>query len=401
MRNVFHKFVAGVAVIAVAGLFAAGAASAQTGPVILKQPAPIAVWPAKCDPATMQYVFPAKTDNKCGGKGVLLGPGWWWRGWPGLVSGGTHYLSFYDAPTTPNETSKAQFFPAITVPGYYDIWVSYRTTHNRANQVPFWILPDDGKTYKMIVAEKSTSDGFRAVKLGNFFLGRRTRTSAKPVVEMRNNEGDHSKAVDGIFIKYTGPKNPAGLAASQGEYDNRIELKWVHQAGVDFYQVYRSATTSTADATLLDTIPTSATLKTSSYTDDGLSQGQSFNYWVRSVGKLGKMGKGYGQMVTGSTGVIPATPLSVEAKLGEGGAGPMEITWAPESSGTATSYGIYRAEDTVDGAKTHLGDIPATTNPLQAIDSTYVTGKTYFYFVTAKLAQMESGFSAPAQVIVP
>jgi hypothetical protein len=398
MRNVFHKFVAGVAVAAVAGLFLAAEASAQTGPVILKQPAPIAVWPAKCDPATLQYVFPAKTDNKCGGKGVLVGPGWWWRGWPGLVSGGTHYLSFYDAPTTPNETSKAQFFPAITVPGYYDIWVSYRTTHNRANQVPFWILPDDGKTYKMIVAEKSTSDGFRAVKLGNFFLGRRTRSGARPVVEMRNDEGDHSKAVDGIFIKYTGPKNPSGVSASNGEYENTIELKWLHQAGVTSYNIYRSATTSVQEAVLIDTVPTSATLKTTLYTDTPPVKLQSYYYWVRSVGSLGKLAKGYGQMATGITGTVPAVPANVVAAAGATATDPVVITW--NAVATATSYGIYRA-DTADGPKTHLGDVLATADPLQATDSAIEAGEDYHYFVTAKLAQMESGFSDRAEAIIP
>jgi hypothetical protein len=125
---------------------------------------------------------------------------------------------------------------------------------------------------------------------------------------------------------------------------------------------------------------------------------QRYYYWVRSVGSLGKLAKGYGQMATGITGTVPAVPANVVAVAGATAAEPVVITWAPVA--TATSYGIYRA-DTADGLKTHLGDVLATADPLQATDSAIAAGEDYHYFVTAKLAQMESGFSDRAEAIIP
>ncbi len=401
MHSKIRNFFIAAAVIAIGGLVASDAAPVlaaeqEAAPIVLRQPAPIAYWPTKCDPTKLQYVFPAKTvQDSCRGKGVLSGPGWWWRAWPGLVSGGSYYLSVYDAPAPPSASSKAQFFPTISVPGYYDIWISYRTTHNRADETPFWIFPDDGKTYKMFVNEKGP-EGFRAVKLGNFFLGLHAKNKA--IVEMRNNEGTHSKGIDGIFIKYTGPKNPAALTATRGVYDDRIVLNWRHQAGVTSYRIYRGTTSSPAAATYLRGIRTNATARVTTFSDLTATGTGNYFYWLRSVGSLGKVAKGFSNMATGNRGVAPAAPATATATQAAGAPVAVRITW--DTAPTATSYGIYRA-DTADGAKTLLGVVPATANPLQYSDATVVVGNTYHYFVTSKLAQMESDFAGAAPVTVP
>lgn len=392
MRRTIRTLLLAVAVGG--GLMAASTAPASevidlAAPIILDPPAPIASWPiAKCDPAKHQYIFPVTTTGAeiCKGKAVRVGPGWWWRSWPGLV-GANHYLSYYEAPTQPDPTSKAQYLPGIRLAGHYDIWVSWRATHNRADEVPFWIFPDDGKTYKMFVNQKSDTTGFRAVKLGNFFLEKHAMD--KVVVEMRNDEGTHSKGVDGIFLKYTGPKNVTRVTASDGVFADKIRVRWTGVPGATGYKIYRSASTNTnpRNATAVGSVVGAGTTE---FDDIGLNEGETFNYWVKAVGALGLLSKSYSPMNQGSTGVTPGVPQQVTATATL--TDKVEVEW--DAVDGATGYRVYRAP-AADGTKAFLGEVAAPG--LLYADVPPAADTSYFYFVTATKLGMESGYSAAAE----
>jgi hypothetical protein len=294
MNRRTKKFAVALAV-AFAGQWAA-AAGAKAALVTLPAAKITAAPPfSACNLTQHQFILDASKVG-CGGKVVLTGPGWAVRAWPGMIRNDFWYLSFYDAPAAPDSTSKASFYPGITVPGLYDVWVSWRTSHNRATAAPFYIWADDGKTYKMTVNQKGT-DGFRATKLGTFFF--KTHIRDKALVTIQNNEGTHSKSVDALFVKYVGPQNAKNLTASDAAYPDHVELKWSPVAGASGYRIYRSATTSVADATPITTVTPPAVTY-----DDPLDPEVTYNYWVRVVGALGKVSSGYSNMDTGSTSVL-------------------------------------------------------------------------------------------------
>ncbi len=288
------RILVAVALAAIAGSVSRPATAAAV--VDLRPlPKPSRAWPFKsCDRAGHQFIIDASATDMCGGDGVLGGPGWAWRAWPGLVGGGQHYMSNYDAPTPPDATTKSQFLPTLTVPGLYDVWVSWRATHNRASRAPYYVYADDGNTYRGVVDQRG-DEGFRAVKLGRFFFS--IHRQDKSLVTLVNSEGDHSKGSDGLFIRYVGPPDVTGLRATQGAYPDKIVVRWQPTPGVRAYRVFRSATTSLADATLAQTIKPAAEV----YVDAGLPRGKTFTYWVRAVGVLNRSSQHISSRATGST----------------------------------------------------------------------------------------------------
>jgi hypothetical protein len=332
-----------------------------------------------CDTERSQFILDAKKTG-CGGKVNLTGPGWATRAWPGLIGNDFWYLSFYDATTDPDSTSKASFYPGITVAGMYDVWISWRTSHNRATAVPFYIWADDGKTYKVWVNQKGT-DGFRATKLGSFFFKAHARDKA--VVTVQNNEGTHSKAVDALFLKYVGPRKPSGLQASDGTYAKKISLKWNPTADAVAYRIYRSSTTNIADAVQLPTVrPPSVSAE-----DLGLDEGATYNYWVRVVGKYSLLSKEYSNMDAGSTGVTPDTPVLDDNVVVDGNS--INVQWGAVAN--ADSYKVYRNSTNDAGTATYLA---TETAPTVEHTNSGLTSGTYWYFVTSLTGVIESSRSA-------
>ena len=280
--------------VALAGAVSQPAAAGAALVDLTNLPNPSKAWPFKtCDRTQHRFIIDAAATDMCGGDGRLGGPGWAFRPWPGLVQGGQHYLSFYDAGTTPDSTSKSEFFPTIAVQGLYDVWVSWRATHNRASRAPYYVFADDGNTYRGVVDQRG-DEGFRAVKLGRFFF--LVHRKDKSLVTLVNSEGTHSKGSDGVFIRYVGPTDVERVRASKGTHPDKIVVRWDRVLGVRAYRVFRSATTSLADATLVATIDPPEEVFT-----DPLPPGSEFNYWVRAVGALNRTSQHISNRATGST----------------------------------------------------------------------------------------------------
>lgn len=387
MSKRIHQFVVAAAAVAAVGLLSAASAPAA---VTIPVPPSVMNWPFTCDPARHQFVIDAG-DNyamgaklMCGGKGVLTGPGWWHRGWPGLVDGGAHYMSVYDAPQPPDAGTKAEWFPTITVPGMYDVWVSYRTTHNRADDAPYYLYADDGVERVAHVNQKGGAgeDGFRANYLGNYYFKRHAMDKA--VVRLQNDEGTHSKGADGLFMKYTGPQNVKGLTASNATATDSITLKWQAVAGATKYAIYRSRTNNVANALRVKLV----TAPTRTYVDTPINEGKTWYYWVKAIGAMNIYSKGFSNGAAGKTGRTPAVPVMDDTPAVVDNT--IKIQWGAVAG--ATSYQVYRGSqaDGSDAAPHILVAAPG----VEYTDIDLAWDTQYCYSVAAKNAIAESVKSA-------
>jgi hypothetical protein len=375
-----------VAVAAItAGLMAAGSAWAL---VDLPQGPISAEWPfAACDVGKHQFIIDASATDMCAGDGRLFGPGWAWRPWPGLVNGGQHYMSFYDAPAPPDDTTKSEFYPTIAVAGYYQVWASWRTTHNRAKKAPYYVYADDGETYRMVVDQSSASDGFRAVLLGTFLFDRHAKD--KSLVTLPNNEGDHSKGSDAIFVKLVRAAAPTGLKASDGTLLQAIELRWRAVTGAAAYHIYRSPTGLWTDAVVVERVPAPAV----TWRDTPLREGRRFVYWFRAEDASGKLGP-LSNRDPGSTGVRPAVPAGVRAIFNPKTLN-VRVSW--QAAQNATSYRVYRSPAADPAAKTKVAE---GVTDLFFVEPPPPAGD-YLYFVRAETRAARSDYSLGDAVTVP
>ena len=88
---------------------------------------------------------------------------------------------------------------------------------------------------------------------------------------------------------------PSGLTASQGEYENKIVVKWNASTGATHYRLSYS-TSSTGTKTALGNWQTSTTFTHSS----GLKENQNYYYWVQAASNSsGANATGYSTMATG------------------------------------------------------------------------------------------------------
>ena len=170
----------------------------------------------------------------------------------------------------------------------------------------------------------------------------------------------------------TAPAAPAldSLTAS----DRQIIIKWTAPnsdggSAITGYRVYRG--TASNGETLLTTLGA-----VSSYTDTGLTNGQSYYYKVSAVNAVGEGAK------SNELSAVPATvPGAPTLKSATSGNGQVTLSWsAPTSNGGSPIgvYAIYRG--TVSGEGTYLEGVE---NGLSFVDSTVTNGLTYYYQVAA------------------
>ena len=165
-----------------------------------------------------------------------------------------------------------------------------------------------------------------------------------------------------------------------------IVIKWNPVTSATSYNVYRASTYS----------GTKTKLKTTGYTsycDSTAVPGKSYYYWVTAYNSKTGQTSAYS---TQYYVTMPATPFS-----------PTFIERYPISSGAylkwssvlgATSYTVYRS-DTYSGTKTKLKTVGNT----YTVDTTAVSGKSYYYWVTAYNSKTGKGsaYSKQAYVTMP
>ncbi|MDD1756995.1 MAG: fibronectin type III domain-containing protein, partial [Methanomassiliicoccales archaeon] len=184
------------------------------------------------------------------------------------------------------------------------------------------------------------------------------------------------------------PTAPQNLAANPGS--SQIVLTWSAPpsnggSSITGYKVYRG--TSSGGETLLISIG-----NVLSYTNTGLTNGQTYYYKVSAVNAVGEGPQSTEASATPAT--VPSAPQSLSAAPGNA---QITVTWtAPSSNGGSTinGYKIYRGTSA-------QGETLLTTlgNVLTYLDSGLTNGQTYYYKVSALNSVGEGAQSAEASAV--
>ena len=182
------------------------------------------------------------------------------------------------------------------------------------------------------------------------------------------------------------PPAPVNLSASDGDYENRVRLRWDGVSEASGYDIYRAVSSGGAK-TLIGSV------KTTGYDDTSAGCGVSYYYWIKAVNSTGESGlSSYAEGSLscsngggGSTsiGSLP-TPTGLSATDGDF-AGKIRLKWSPSSG--AAGYDIYRAPQ-ICGVKRKIGS--AASN---IFDDTSVPNRAiYYYWVKATSSAGESEY---------
>lgn|GEM_PF-3580806 len=164
---------------------------------------------------------------------------------------------------------------------------------------------------------------------------------------------------------------PAMVKASDGNYDDKIEVSWSSVAGATHYRLYRYTSDKPDEAQAQGPWMTTTT-----YDDIYALRGQTYYYWVQAAAsQYGDYATAFSAPDTGwrmmnTTTRVTASDGTYTDKV--------LITWqqVPEAS----NYQVYRNEVEDRETATRISDWPAG---LSFEDTTALVGKTYYYYVTS------------------
>jgi fibronectin type 3 domain-containing protein len=212
-----------------------------------------------------------------------------------------------------------------------------------------------------------------------------------------------------VVDEETGPNTPTGVAASDGEFEDKIRVTWNPSPEADTYEVFR-ADSFAGQKTKVTT--TAATV----YEDRSLACGVDFYYWVKALNAFGESDLFYSDLgfircpapvvttkdvfVDGNENDSPEdsveaeenkavtlnTPSGVSASDGVY-ADKIRITWNAVSG--AAAYDVYRC-DSCCGDKIKIGSSSALV-----YDDFDVKHGNHFYWIKANDATGTSEFSLP------
>ena len=203
------------------------------------------------------------------------------------------------------------------------------------------------------------------------------------VVKAKNVRGlsTASNEVTGIPIKpISAPSSPRNLVATPG--NGQVSLTWdapMDDGGEDVtaYKVYRGSSGSEVLRTTLGNVL--------SFRDTGLTNGQTYYYYVRAVNAIGE-GQASNEASTAPR-TVPSAPTITSATLGDG---QVELVWTSPNNGGATITGFALYRGITAGNETWLMDLG---NVLTYTDTGLSNGQEYYYRITAKNSAGEGAYS--------
>ena len=163
------------------------------------------------------------------------------------------------------------------------------------------------------------------------------------------------------------PGSPTNLVATAGS--GLVNLAWSASSGAASYQVYRSTTSGTFNYATAD-----ATVTTTSFKDEGLTNGITYYYVVRAVNAAGASTSSNQALATPIPGPLTA-PSNFSAKAGNQR---VRLTWTAATD--VTGYQLYRSDST-NGIYTALG---GSITSLSHLDTGLTNGTPYYYKVAGK-----------------
>src|SRR5713101_5801564 len=174
------------------------------------------------------------------------------------------------------------------------------------------------------------------------------------------------------------PAAPSGLSATAG--NAQVSLSWNSSAGATSYNVLRSTTNGGPYTTIV------TGLTTTSYRDNGLTNGTTYYYVVQAVNSAGTSPSS-NQVSATPTCSTPTAPTGLSATAGNA---QVLLGWTASSG--AASYNVKRST-TNGGPYTTIATGIATTN---YTDTGLTNGNAYYYVVSAVNSCGESGNSNQA-----
>jgi hypothetical protein len=177
------------------------------------------------------------------------------------------------------------------------------------------------------------------------------------------------------------PPAPTGLTATAG--NAQVSLGWNASSGAASYNVLRS----TVSGGPYSQIATGLTA--TSFTNTGLTNGQTYYYVVESVNSVGASPYSNQASATPVAAALPAAPTGLTAS---GAKRKVNLKWAQSTSSGVIQNKVYRST-TNGGPYTLVATISAAT---AYSDTSVSSGQTYYYVVTAVSSAGQSGFSNQA-----
>lgn len=194
---------------------------------------------------------------------------------------------------------------------------------------------------------------------------------------------------DSGFAYLSIPDIPSNLVASDGEFNDKVQLTWTTVAGAANYQIYRAESASGYRTQI-------GTAASNSYTDFTATQGTTYWYWVKACNSSGcsdySLGdSGYSQIP------IPLPPTGLQASDGTF-EDKIQLDWFSDTN--ATTYQLYKS-NSENGARYLIATI--TANSYSDLD--FTAGTTYWYWVKAcnvtGCSDFSTGDSGYARIPVP
>lgn len=188
--------------------------------------------------------------------------------------------------------------------------------------------------------------------------------------------GGYSEADSGWAV-VDFPGKPIGLNATDGTFNDKVDLSWDETDGATYYNVLRSIS-ETGDKETLNQVASS------SFSDTSVVLNQVYYYWVNACNEMG-CGVDSDPDTGFATATVPEIPTDVFASDGTY-SDKVRIQWTGDANGM--SYQIFRS-DTPDNDRILIG---MADDPIYD-DSTVVSGNEYWYYVKACVDNLCSDFS--------
>jgi subtilisin family serine protease len=177
------------------------------------------------------------------------------------------------------------------------------------------------------------------------------------------------------------PAAPSALKAKAG--DARVTLSWAGSLGATSYTVKRSLAKSGPYAAIAPGVATTG------YVDTGVTNGTTYYYVVTAVNSAGESSNSNKANATPLP--APAVPTGLTASTGAN-VGEVALSWNPAAA--ATAYRVKRS-GTSGGPYTIIKKVTTTS----FVDTGRVSGKRYYYVVSALNSIAESANSTQASAL--
>lgn len=202
------------------------------------------------------------------------------------------------------------------------------------------------------------------------------------VIRVSYAEGGVTKTSDWALTVTAGPPPaPTGLSATQGTETRAVRISWDAVSGAENYAIYRSATSSIANALYLGV--TDAV----KFSDTTAVPGKDYWYFVKA-----RNSSGIGPLSSGTTGwrslVAPADAVASDGTSLDG----VSVSWSSVEG--AAAYKVWRSDD-FDGDPE---PISAWLDETAFFDNTAEPGAVHWYSVAAAV---DSQGSRPSERSIP